>query len=266
MGDPSGAGSAGGSPAATKTSNSDQLYGPRANVCLRWPELQTKGEIWEQIDKCYAKKVEQRPWFLPDGSPAIKGSPLNPRNLKSAQKKYMKRIISEGYDPEGRGIPQGYESDVDPTETLLLGGKQLAMAFYRAWELAPTNPNVLRAKELGYKVMMRPREMPRDVMEEIVKHSNRNNKGVQDTLPERVLAVPGVLSNFRADLASRQIDPSTLPTKGEYTYHKLLATFISERYEDAVFTSIFGEAFYPESVPGPKSRAASFFFLPTLLG
>ncbi|CAK0884001.1 unnamed protein product [Prorocentrum cordatum] len=150
----------------------------------------------------------------------------------------MKRAISEGYDPEGRGTPQGYESDGDSSETLLLGGKQLDMALYRAWELAPTGPNVLRAKELGHKVMMRPRGMPRDAVEEIAKQSNRNNKGVQDTLPERVLAAPGMLANFRADLANRQIDPSTLPSKGEYTYHKLLAIFISERHEGAIFAGI----------------------------
>ena len=147
----------------------------------------------------------------------------------------MKRIITDGYDPQGRGLPQGHEGDTDE-ETLLLGGKQLAMAFYLAHKARPSNPNVQRALAAGYTVLMRPKNMPRDVKLEIVKHNNRNNKGVNDTLPERIVSVPLVEAAFSADLDKRQVDRASLPQKGEYTYHKLKAKFVEQS---------FGEV-YPE--------------------
>ena len=198
----------------------EQLYGPRASVHDRWPTLATRGEIWEQIDTCYEKKVEFRQWFLENGDPSIRGSVFNPRSIASAQRKYCKRILADGYDPEGRGTPQGTEGDMT-MQTDLLGGKQLALAFYMAHSKQPNNPNVQRALALGYQVCMRPKSMPRDVMEQIVKHSNLNNKGVKDTLPERVLLVPTVEAAFKDHLEEKHIDPKSLPTKGDYTYHKL---------------------------------------------
>ena len=230
-----------------------QLYGHRASVQERWPTLSSTGEIWEQIDTCYPKSTQYRPWFLADGTPAISGSPLNPRQLRSAQRKYMKRIMQDGYDPEGRGLPQGHEGDT-PSETLLLGGKQLAQAFYLAHKADPQNVNVVRALKCGYQVCIRPKNMPRDVMEEIVRHNNRNNKGVRDTLPQLLLAVPIVDANFLVDLDRKSIDPSQLPTKGMHTLHKLRANFIADKHSE------FGSRFnirirveLPESCCGDKN-------------
>ena len=44
-------------------------------------------------------------------------------------------------------------------------------------------PNVQAALRGGYWVQMRPKNMPRDVIEAIIAHGNANNRGVQHTLP-----------------------------------------------------------------------------------
>ena len=82
-------------------------------------------------------------------------------------------------------VLQGCEGDTEDS-TLLYGGKQLAKGFYMAAAKDPTNANVVKANESGYYVQMWPKSLPRDVCLEIVRHSNSNNRGVQDTLPERI--------------------------------------------------------------------------------
>ena len=129
----------------------------------------------------------------------------------------MKEIIHNGYDPQGRGIPQGYEGD-SFTETLLLGGKPLSRAFYVAKKVAPSHPHVVRAEQRGSQVMMSLKNMPRDDMLEIVNQNNRNinNKGVKDTLVEKVSTVPQVRAALSAALDRDNVDRAAVPTMGAH--------------------------------------------------
>ena len=72
----------------------------------------------------------------------------------SSQRRYKKRFFEELFDHSGRGIRQGQEvSNEDETE--LFGGKQLAYAFYMAYEEDLANSNVQRVLQHGYQVNIR---------------------------------------------------------------------------------------------------------------
>ena len=216
---------------AAPTATNEELYGPRNNVNERFPHATSKGEIWAIIDSSYPKTVEFRPIFDASGAAALDGHPQNPRNLVSAQRRYALRVINDGYDPQGRGLPEGMEGD-RPGTTLLLGGKQLGKAILKAATARPDSPNVQRALTMGYQVCMRPKNMPRDVIDEIVAHSNLNNKGVKDTVTERVQGVPKVQESMKAHLSDKRTNKNAMPTKGDYTYHKVYAAHVQAKFSD----------------------------------
>ena len=83
-----------------------------------------------------------------------------------------------------RGTPTGYEDDVDPEVTCLLGGKQLAMAAYWVMEHHPTNANVIKLRAEGYTVLMRSNTMATYVKSFIVKQHNSKHGGCSTTYPE----------------------------------------------------------------------------------
>ena len=132
--------------------STEALYGDCPSVHARFPHESTPGEIWGCIDTSYPKKIGFRPIFGPKRKRLLVGHEL-PRNLVSSQIKYAKKIIHDGYDPQGRGLPEGIEGP-DGT-TMLLGTKQLDMAIYRAADLAHDSPNVTECGRLGYKVCLR---------------------------------------------------------------------------------------------------------------
>ena len=126
------------------------------------------GTITTWIDKTYGRSIVDRPWFLPAGGRAIKGAPENTRNVMAAQRKYMKSILSTGINVDLRSNNQ---------VVFLLGGKQLALAAYRAMELYPTNANVIAMREKGYTVLMRSSSMPVPVRNWIMRQHNSKHGG-----------------------------------------------------------------------------------------
>ena len=95
---------------------SDQLYGTRPSVWHRWPSAKTLGDVHRALDACYPSKVVFRKWFDEKGKKLITGALENPRMVLSSQRRYKKRILEEGIDHSGRGIPQGQEgSNEDET-------------------------------------------------------------------------------------------------------------------------------------------------------
>jgi hypothetical protein len=238
------------------TASNDELYGPRASIHERFPHAANAGELWDLIDKSYPKQMEFRPFFEERGVKLIQGHELNPRNLGSAQRKYCKRVLDDSYDPESRGIPPGMEG-ATPQETLLMGGKQLCYGIYKAVEADRRNGNVIRALAMGYQVMMRPKNLPVDVIREIVNHSNKNNKGVKDTIGQRLMMIPEVQAAFRAHLVSKNLNKNAMPTKGEYTYYKVYATFVTAKFSDTFPTM--------QAFRDAKALVASVSAMPTLL-
>ena len=162
---------------------SEQLYGTRPSVWHRWPSAKILGDIHREIDACYPSKVVFRKWFDEKGKKLITGALENPRMVLSSQRRYKKRIFEEG-----RGISQGQEGS-NEDETELFGGKQLAHAFYMAYEQDSANSNVQRVLQHVYQVNIRPRTLPLDVKIEIVKHSNRHHDGIKITVPEMIARV-----------------------------------------------------------------------------
>eukprot|EP00959_Pyramimonas_sp_CCMP1952_P128201 2680950-Pyramimonas_sp.AAC.1 len=168
---------------------SEQLYGPRPSVQARWPDAKDEGGIWNRITENCPREVQCRPWFDGTGNPLISGSPENVRNVRSAQRKYCGRMLSEGIDYSARGEPCGYAVG-DRTE--LLAGEQLAMAFYMAHKQDPKNTHVERCLAEGYKVAVWPRNMPIEVTMEIVKHMNKFHDGIANTPADMTTSVPHV--------------------------------------------------------------------------
>lgn len=208
--------------------SNESLYGPRKSVEERFPSAQSPGEIWHMVDTSYPKQVLRRPLFDDSGNRLLMGHPLNPRNLVSAQKTYMQRVLEYGYDPNGRGIPEGIEGPGG--STLLLGGKQLALGIYRAIEKDPQNMNCIAVSKDGYQVCLRPKNIPLDVARAIVGHSNLNNRGVKDSVGEKLRAVTDVKLGFAELLNSKKQSKGTLPGKGEYSYHNMYASYLKENW------------------------------------
>ena len=100
--------------------------------------------------------MEWRPWLDSAGIPAIQGCAGNKRRILSVQRKYAKRIIDEGIDMEQRGLQCGFIDTNNKEHTDLMGGKQLAAAFYLALKAAPNNEHVKAALKQGYKVSIFP--------------------------------------------------------------------------------------------------------------
>ena len=62
--------------------------------------------------------------------------------------------MTDGYDPDGRGLPQAVPGSVDDQDktTKLAGGKQLGKAIYGAIAADPHNPNCKKVIASGYRV------------------------------------------------------------------------------------------------------------------
>ena len=51
-------------------------------------------------------------------------------------------------------------------------------------------------------------------------------------MPARVKSIPLVDAGFDDDLDNQQVDKTALPTKGDYTLHKLKASFVKTHFEE----------------------------------
>ena len=206
------------------------LFDPRESVWERFPGCRSKGEIYTKIDEYYSTTVTKIPWFSEAGEAMICGHPLNIRNLVSAQRKYTKRVLDNSYDPQSRSLPMGIMAP--DGKCLLFGGKQLSIAIYNAIAKYPEEPNVKKALADGYTVGIRPHDLPRDVIEFLVEYQNLNNRGIRDTVASHMSMVPRALLSFKQFLASKQRTLSSLPRKGDYSAHKLLAKHIKDHFGD----------------------------------
>ena len=151
----------------------------------------TLGDIHREIYACHPSEVVFRKRFDEKGKKLITGALDNPRMVLTSQRRYKKRIFEEGIDHSGRGILQEQDGS-NEDETELFGGKQLAYAFYTAYEEDARNSNVQRVLQQWYQVNLRHRSLPLDVKIEIVKHSNRHHDGIKITVLEMIAGVAAV--------------------------------------------------------------------------
>ena len=86
-----------------QTSSSDALYGPRRTASERFPSATNPDELWNQIVAAYRPQIMWRKFFDEDGEELIEGHAMDPRNIRSARRKYELRVLIEGYDSDGRG-------------------------------------------------------------------------------------------------------------------------------------------------------------------
>ena len=135
-----------------------------------------------------------RPFFDSKGQEALRGAPENRRNVRSMQKKYCTRVLAEGVNMEHRSKPQGYSGEESGNKewTMLLAGKQLAMAIYMAAKKEPDNHHVRKVLQAGYPVLMRSSKMPSDMKKIIVKRDNMFHDGQSTSLAELFDAVDEV--------------------------------------------------------------------------
>ena len=182
-----------------------------------------------QIDKCYPKALERRPWFDSLGRRAIHGAPSNQRNLIPAQRKYQKKIYSFGLRMDDRSTPTGYISEQNGEHTMLMAGKQLASAVYRCFEEQPKHPKLQQILKDGYPVLIRPSSLPLDVQLHIVNTSNQFHDGQSITISELIRMIPEVQAAWlesKGNVSSRIF----CATKGEYSYSALYSKFVVKHY------------------------------------
>ena len=208
--------------------SNDARYGPKASLKERWPACESKGELWSLIDTSYPKekRMEAILW-------AERRKTHLWTSVELAQRKYAKRVVLESYDPESRGLLIGIEgSTLD--ETLLLGGKQLALAIYRAADDQPDCPNVQAALRGGYWVQMRPKNSLATSSRPSLNTGMQTIAACSTRCQERVLHVQKVLVGFKEFLDAKHQTNNGLPAKGDYSYHNQLAAWIknnaSEHY------------------------------------
>ena len=211
------------------TATNDALYGYRKSIKKRFPEAANPGEIWHLVDTSYPKEVKFVPLFDKDsGVPLLSGHPQNARNLVSAQISYAKSVLLHSYDPQSRGIPEAIPDPNVPGGFLLMGGKQLAKGCYRACTWEPENTNVMSLKKHGFQICVRPANLPVDVIDLIIAHNNLDNKGVRESLGDKVRKVPQVKLEFKAFLAEKEQSKQSLPDSGLYSYHQKYSNFIKD--------------------------------------
>ena len=84
-------------------------------------------------------------------------------------------------------------------------------ALYQAFAKDPQHPNCRKAMSSGYYLCSRPKDLPEDVNDELVGHSNKNNKGIQDTIPQRVMASLKVEAEFELHFQGLGLDKKSSP-------------------------------------------------------
>ena len=206
----------------------DVLYGPRATIWLRFPECKTKGEAITIINEVYPVVVEDVPFFTSTNERNMSGHPNNTRNLLSAQRKYCERVKNFSYDRTQRGQPRGIKTP--DGKVLLIGGKQLCLAIYMAIAQAPANANVVKALLGGYSVGIMPANLPIDVIDFLIGFLNVNNRGIKDSISQQIATVPRALADFKQYLDSKHQTRASMPTGGDYSYHKILKRHIKEKH------------------------------------
>ena len=132
----------------------------------------------------------------------------------------MKSILSTGINLDLRGTPTGYVDDSNYQVVFLLGGKQQALAAYRATELHPTNANVIAMREKGHTVLMRSSSMPVPVRNWIMRQHKKQAWRVQDY----------VRRAGGQHIAMTRKSLREAATKGEYTYAKLYAKHVKDNF------------------------------------
>ena len=146
----------------------------------------------------------------------------------AAQRKYMKSILSTSVNLDLRGTPTGYVDDSNTQVVFLLGGKQLALAAYRAMELYPTNANVIAMREKGYTVLMRSSSM--SVRNWFMRQHNSKHGGCKITFTEMPNVVTITESSWAARCDGMKITSRGCATKGEYTYANLYAKHVKDNF------------------------------------
>ena len=129
--------------------------------------------------------LQDRPWLDDDNKPAIFGSVENSRNVGTKQRKYKVRIVEEGTQIKRRGLPIGvWDGERRQLTHLLGGGKQLAMALYRALKDSPNEANVKSTLAAGYRVDMYPATLPHACRKLLMKEQSNFHDGTELTLAE----------------------------------------------------------------------------------
>eukprot|EP00959_Pyramimonas_sp_CCMP1952_P038668 809332-Pyramimonas_sp.AAC.1 len=93
-------------PPAAPASISDQLFGYRATVQLRFPGL-SAGELDEEINRSYNRRVEARPWFSDAGEELMSRHEQNKRRQLAVVQHYKKLILTDGLEEDNRSLPFG---------------------------------------------------------------------------------------------------------------------------------------------------------------
>ena len=131
-----------------------------------------------------------------------------------------------------KGYPTGWIPANDEEMTFLLGGKQLAYAFYYALKKWPDNENVQRVLKEGYTVLIRSEELPRVARFWLKDLHNSQHGGCKVTFSEMLQAVSTVEATWDDEQDDKQFSPQSLPTSGKLTYAKLYAKHVQQFYLD----------------------------------
>ena len=125
----------------------DQLYGERATIEERFPDLQ--GSLrYEAIEKAYMPKYNHLfRFFGPDGTTKLlRRHPLNNRQQLSVVKQYTRRVLEEGVLTVMRGrmmaAPDSSSEAFGDGACLLFAAATLTEAVYAAAEIMPDNKHV----------------------------------------------------------------------------------------------------------------------------
>ena len=87
------------------------------------------GQIEEEINVNYRKRVMMRSWFGPDGRKLIERDPIhNARRQQAAVGVYKEMMKKESYSEDNRSLPFGIAGKEDADVTQLLGGASVAEA------------------------------------------------------------------------------------------------------------------------------------------
>jgi hypothetical protein len=151
--------------------------------------------------------------FFCDGSldPAIETHPLNKRNQKAKERRFAMGIIKRGLIQSARGDPIMVFSKQRQPPHLAITFGSLANAFYLAFSVKPTNPNVLDAKTRGLEsVVMLHEDTPPSVIRWCINFFNEFFDGAEASFLDKMKEAGQVQEMWRTWKTEKNVTVSSL--------------------------------------------------------
>jgi hypothetical protein len=212
-------------------SESDPRWVVQKDVYVRYPKLEGN-ELQVKIFSDYVVPGEldvRLSLFDEQGVPCLKRHKLNDRDHSAVREVLVKDVLKKGLIEGVRGEAWAICTQVAGYYELI-SHATLAEALYIAHGRDPDNRFARQPIQVGIAAKVFDARTPPDVIRYLKELHNEFHGGAGASHLDKYDHIDTIVAAFAAHRREHQINPRSLPTKGEGTYEKVYKKFLEENY------------------------------------